>query len=344
MRIIDLRSDTVTRPSPEMRRAMADAEVGDDVFGDDPTIRLLEEETAAILGKEAALYVPSGTMSNQISLRLLANPGDEILCESGAHIFNYEVAGASALSGIQLHPLTAKHGLLTPQILEPEIRSENVHTPSTVAIALENTHNRAGGTVYLMEAIRQIHALAKNSGILLYLDGARIWNAAAFHKVKPIEIAKYFDCISVCFSKGLGAPIGSAVVSTKERIRKARRIRKMLGGGMRQVGIIAAGALYALRHNIDRISEDHRRAAILASNLSACKSFDIDFETVQTNILVISLKPPLEENSFCASLANKGVLAVPFGRGRIRVVAHLDINDEDIESASQAMLETAGLI
>lgn len=341
MKIIDLRSDTVTKPSLEMRRAMAEAEVGDDVFGDDPTIKRLEEKTAEILGHEAALYVPSGTMSNQISLRLMAGPGDEILCESGAHIFNFEAGGASAISGIQLHPLKAKYGLLTPEQLEPEIRGPNIHTPSTVAIALENTHNRAGGTVYEMESIKAIHDLAKQAGLLLYLDGARIWNAATFHNIKPSEIARYFDCISVCFSKGLGAPVGSAVVSTKERIKKARRIRKMLGGGMRQVGIIAAGALYALEHNIDRIPDDHRRAATLAANLSACKRFVIEFETVQTNILVIGLKPPLDETLFCAKLAQNGVLAVPFGKGRFRVVPHIDINDEDIAQASRALIETA---
>ena len=246
MKVIDLRSDTVTRPSPEMRQAMAQAEVGDDVFEDDPTVKRLEARIAEILGHEAALYVPSGTMANQISMRVLAGPGEEILCESYSHVFNNEVAGAAAISGIQLHPLGAPQGILTPEILEPHIRSSNIHTPVTVAIALENTHNRASGTVYPMELLAKIKMLTGKYQIALYLDGARLWNAAAFHKVKPSEIARYFDCVSVCFSKGLGAPVGSAVVSTKERITKARRIRKMLGGGMRQVGIIAAGALYAL--------------------------------------------------------------------------------------------------
>jgi threonine aldolase len=341
VKIIDLRSDTVTKPSPQMRQVMAAAEVGDDVFEDDPTVKKLEEKTAEILGQEAALYVPSGTMSNQISLRLLANPGDEILCESYSHIYNNEVAGAAALSGIQLHPLLAENGILTPEILEPEIRSANIHTPVTRAIALENTHNRASGTVYPMEMIGKIKALAKKYGLLLYLDGARVWNAAAFHGVKPAEITKHFDCISVCFSKGLGAPIGSAVVSTKERIARARRVRKMFGGGMRQVGIIASGALYALEHNLDRISEDHVRAKRLATNLSACKLFGINYATVQTNIIVITLKPPLEVGSFCAKLASKGVLAVPFGAVKIRVVTHLNIDDNDIEQASKLMLETA---
>ena len=340
-KIIDLRSDTVTRPSPPMRRAMAEAEVGDDVFEDDPTVKMLEAETAGVLGHEAALYVPSGTMSNQISLRLMTEPGDEILCESGAHIFNYEVAAAAVLSGVQLHPLNAKNGILTSDILEPQIRGENIHTPKTAVIAIENTHNRAGGTVYPMELILQMKELALKKRMMFYLDGARVWNAAAFHGIPPSEIARHFDCVSVCFSKGLGAPVGSAVVSTKDRIKKARRIRKMLGGGMRQVGVIAAGALFALKNNLSRIGDDHIRAARLAHNLKSCSLFDINFETIQTNILVINLKPPLEVGLFCSKLAERGVLVVPFGAGRVRAVAHLDINDEDIELASQAMLAVA---
>ncbi len=342
MKVIDLRSDTVTKPSPEMRRAMAEAEVGDDVFEDDPTVKHLEARVAEILGHEAALYVPSGTMANQISMRVLAQPGEEILCESYSHVFNNEVAGAAAISGIQLHPLDAPQGILTPEILEPHIRSYNIHTPATVAIALENTHNRASGTVYPMELLAKIRELTNKHKILLYLDGARLWNAAAFHKVKPAEIARHFDCVSVCFSKGLGAPIGSAVVSTKERIARARRIRKMLGGGMRQVGIIAAGALYALEHNIDRIPEDHCRMKKLAANLSGCSLFAINHATVETNILVIPLKPPLEVGKYCSRLAERGVLVVPFGARQIRVVTHLNIDDDDIDKASKVMLEVAG--
>jgi threonine aldolase len=321
---------------------MAEAVVGDDVFEDDPTVKRLEEKAAAILGHEAALYVPSGTMSNQISLRLLAGPGDEILCESGSHIFNYEVAAASALSGIQLHPLNGVNGILAPEILSPYIRPENVHTPHTVAIALENTHNRAGGTVYSMANLLACKKLARDNGLLFYLDGARVWNAAAFHGIPPAEIAGHFDAVSVCFSKGLGAPVGSAVVSTRARIKNARRIRKMFGGGMRQVGIIAAGALYALENNLARIPDDHARTARLARSLKACDLFDINSETVQTNILVITLRPPLEVGRFVSRLGERGILIVPFGAGRVRAVAHLDIDDDDIEAASRAMLDIAG--
>lgn len=341
MKVIDLRSDTVTKPSPGMRAAMAQAEVGDDVFQDDPTVIQLEERVAGLLGHEAALYVPSGTMSNQISLRVLTLPGDEILCEAGAHIFNSEVAGAAAISGIQLHPITAPNGILTPELLEPRIRGENIHAPVTRVIALENTHNFASGTVYPMETILKIKDLAKQRGLYLYLDGARLWNAAAFHRIPPGEIARHFDSVSVCFSKGLGAPVGSAVVSTKERIKKARRIRKMLGGGMRQAGIIAAGALYALEHNLDRVAEDHARARKLAENLARSPRFGINFETIQTNIVVIDLNPPLRVDAFCSKLAEQGVLAVAFGAGRIRAVAHLNIDDNDIAEASRIMLQTA---
>lgn len=320
---------------------MSEANVGDDVFEGDPTVKALEEKTAALLGHEAALFVPSGTMANQISLRMLTVPGDEILCETGTHIVNYEVAAASALSGIQLTPIEAPNGILTPELIEPRIRPENIHHPNTAVIALENTHNRAGGRVYPMELIPRIKNLAVKYGLKFYLDGARIWNAAAFHKVPLAEIAGQFDALSVCFSKGLGAPVGSAVVSSKALIRKARRIRKMFGGGMRQAGIIAAGALYALDHNLDRISEDHRRAGKLAANIAESGIFEINPHDIETNIVVIKLPPRLNVEEFCGNLASKGTLVVPFGAGKVRAVAHLDISDNDIETASGIIIDTA---
>jgi threonine aldolase len=341
MRVIDLRSDTVTRPSPAMRRAIAEAEVGDDVFGDDPTVQRLEKKTAELLGHEAALYVASGTMANQVSLRMLTDPGDEVLCEAGSHVVNYEVAAASALSGIQLFPIEAPGGILTPELLRPRIRPENIHHPNTAVIALENTHNRAGGRVYPMEIIPEIKALAHEHKLRFYLDGARIWNAAAYHGIEISTIASQFDAVSVCFSKGLGAPVGSAVVSSEEMIGKARRIRKMFGGGMRQVGIIAAGALYALQNNLDRVVEDHVRAKKLASNLHPSPHLEINPDDVQTNIVVIGLKPPLSHDSFCARLKSEGVLLVPFGPARVRAVAHLHIDDNDIERASEIIMQTA---
>jgi len=341
MKIIDLRSDTVTTPSPAMRKAIAEAEVGDDVFEGDPTVKKLEKKVAEILGHEAALFVPSGTMANQVSLRMLASPGDEVLCERGTHIINYEVAAASALSGIQLTPIDSPDGILTPDLIEPFIRPDNIHHPNTAVIAIENTHNRAGGRVYPMELLPRIGDMARKHNLKYYLDGARIWNAAAFHGVSLSEIAKEFDAVSVCFSKGLGAPVGSAVVSSKEMIKKARRIRKMLGGGMRQAGIIAAGALFALEHNLDRISEDHRRAKMLATMLAEAGVFEIDPDEVQTNIVVIDLPGSLNLDSFINDLKSNGLLVVPFGVSRIRAVAHLNVDDDDIKKAAEILIKTA---
>jgi len=341
MKIIDLRSDTVTTPSPAMRKAIAEAEVGDDVFEGDPTVKKLEKKVAEILGHEAALFVPSGTMANQVSLRMLASPGDEVLCERGTHIINYEVAAASALSGIQLTPIDSPDGILTPDLIEPFIRPDNIHHPNTAVIAIENTHNRAGGRVYPLELLPRIGDMARKHNLKYYLDGARIWNAAAFHGVSLSEIAKEFDAVSVCFSKGLGAPVGSAVVSSKEMIKKARRIRKMLGGGMRQAGIIAAGALFALEHNLDRISEDHRRAKMLATMLAEAGVFEIDPDEVQTNIVVIDLPGSLNLDSFINDLKSNGLLVVPFGVSRIRAVAHLNVDDDDIKKAAEILIKTA---
>jgi threonine aldolase len=341
MKTIDLRSDTVTTPSAAMRKAIAEAEVGDDVFEDDPTVKELEDRVAEILGHEEALFVPSGTMANQVSLRTLTSPGDEILCERGTHIINYEVAAASALSGIQLTPIDAPGGILTPELIEPFIRPENIHHPNTAAIAIENTHNRAGGRVYPMELLQKIGELARKHNLKYYLDGARIWNAAAYNGIPHSEIAKYFDVVSVCFSKGLGAPVGSAVVSSKINIKKARRIRKMLGGGMRQVGIIAAGALFALENNLERIPEDHQRAGMLATLLAQSGIFKIDPDDIQTNIVVIDLPLPIKLDSFIDKLKSNGLLVVPFGASRIRAVAHLNVNDDDIKRAAEILIDTA---
>ena len=340
MSTIDLRSDTVTTPSAEMRRAIAEAPVGDDVFEGDPTVKELEKKAAELLGHEAALYVPSGTMANQISLRMLTLPGDEILCERGSHIINYEVAAAAALSGIHLSPIDAPKGIMTPELIEPYIRPENIHHPNTAVIALENTHNRAGGRVYPMELIEKNRELAQKYNLKFYLDGARVWNAAAFHGVPPSKIASRFDAVSVCFSKGLGAPVGSAVVSSRDMIKKARRIRKMYGGGMRQVGIIAAGALFALEHNLERIPEDHKRAKMLANALAKSGLFDIEPDEIETNIVVINIPAPLKSDSFIDKLKSNGLLVVPFGAGRIRAVAHLNVGDDEISRAAEILIKT----
>jgi threonine aldolase len=280
-------------------------------------------------------------MGNQVSLRLLASPGDEILCERGSHIVNYEVAAASALSGIQLTPIDTSNGILTPELLKPLIRPENIHNPNTAVIALENTHNRAGGKVYPMELLSKIGELADQYELKYYLDGARIWNAAAYHGIPPSEIAGHFDVVSVCYSKGLGAPVGSAVVSSRDNIRKARRIRKMFGGGMRQVGIIAAGALFALENNQDRIIEDHRRARELARLLNESGLFEINPDEVQTNIVVINLPSHINLGNFIDKLKSRGLLVVPFGVSRIRAVAHLNVDDDDISHSAEILIDSA---
>lgn len=338
-RIIDLRSDTVTKPTPEMRQAIANAVVGDDVFEDDPTVKKLEAKVAEVLGKEAALYVSSGTMANQVSLRTLCDPGDEVICERGSHIINYEVAAATALSGIMLTPYDGVRGRLSLKQIEDAIRPPNIHHPITKLVALENTHNRVGGAVLDLEYIAEVERFVRDRGLGFYLDGARIWNAAIALNVKPGEIAKHFDMVSVCFSKGLGAPVGSAVSGTAVMIKKARRIRKMFGGGMRQVGIIAAAALYALEHNYERLKDDHRRAKKFAERLSKIDGINIDPESVETSIVVFS--PDIPADKFLNEARQRGLLMVPFGQNRIRAVVHLNINDNDLVMALKIITEIA---
>ena len=258
--LIDLRSDTVTKPSKEMRQAMLDAPVGDDVYGEDPTVNLLQQKVAELLGKPAALYVPSGVMANQLAVKLHTQPGDEVIVEKDSHIFNYETVAPSILSGVQLHTIEGQRGVLRAEQLAPAVRPPAYYMPRTTLICLENTHNRAGGTVYPIEEIKRIRDFARALGIKLHLDGARLWNASVATGITPREYAQYFDTISVCFSKGLGAPVGSALVGSEDAIQRARRFRKIFGGGMRQAGIIAAGALYALEHNVNRLKEDHDKA------------------------------------------------------------------------------------
>ena len=330
-KIIDLRSDTVTKPSPAMRQVMAEAEVGDDVFESDPTVKKLEYRTAEILGKEAALYVSSGTMANQISLRTLCSPGDEVICERMSHIVNYEVAAASALSGIMLSAYDGNRGRLTVQQIKEAIRPANIHNPITKIVALENTHNRVGGAVLDPVYIAEIEAIVRDAGLGFYLDGARIWNAAVALNVEPGKIAAPFDMVSVCFSKGLGAPVGSAICGSAQNIKKARRIRKMFGGGMRQVGIIAAGALYALENNRKRLQDDHDLAKILANGLQKLDHIKIDPNTVETNIVIFETDIPVE--SLLKQAEEFGLLMGPFGPRKIRIVTHLNVNRDNINSA-----------
>jgi threonine aldolase len=339
-RRIDLRSDTVTRPTPAMRRAMAEAEVGDDVFGDDPTVAMLEEETAAILGKEAALFVPSGTMGNEVAIAAHTERGDEVICEATAHIFLYEGGGPALLSGVQVHPLAGERGLFTLEQMQHAVRTPDPHHPVSRLLCLENTHNRAGGCVLPFGEVRRLTEEARARGLRRHLDGARLWNAAVASGVPEAEWAALFD--SVCYSKGLGAPIGSAVAGTRVWIDRARHYRKRFGGGMRQVGIIASGALHALRHHRGRLAEDHARAKRLAAGLEGLPGIRIEPATIETNIVVVPLAsgaaPP---SAWCRELAVESVLAVPFGDDALRLVVHLDIDDRDLEEALRAMRAVA---
>lgn len=337
---IDLRSDTVTKPSEEMRRVMSEAEVGDDVFGDDPTVNKLQEKVSAMVGKEAALFTPSGTMANTIAIMAHTQPGDEVIVERDSHTFNYEVAGAAVLGGVQLNPILGKRGILEPEQIVKEIRMPNVHMPPTKLICLENTHNKGGGTVYPLEKIRAIHELAQENKLKTHLDGARIFNASVATGISPKEYAQYFDSLMFCFSKGLGAPIGSILVGSKSFIERAHRFRKMLGGGMRQVGILAAAALYALEHNVDRLAEDHKNAKLLATEIAKIKGFQINPEHVETNIIVFDVSNSgLIVDEVLENLKSKGILMVPFGHTLVRGVTNLNVSREDIETTIQVIYD-----
>lgn len=333
-KFIDLRSDTVTKPSKAMRQAIAEAEVGDDVFEDDPTVKKLEEMVAELLGKEKALFVPSGTMANEVAIKSSTEPGDEVILEEDSHIYNYEVGAPSVLCGVQLNALKGKRGVLTVEQVSDYIRPDDIHVPPTTLICLENTHNRAGGTIYPLGEIKKIREFTKPLGIRVHLDGARLWNATIATGIPLDEYARYFDSVSVCLSKGLGAPIGSVISGTADFIQIARRNRKMFGGGMRQVGIIAAAGIYAIENNFNRLIDDHRNAKILAQGLSKIPGLYVDLESVQTNIVVIDIKESgMEAGEVLEKLKEKNVLVVPFGKNKIRCVTHLDVNGDDIYQA-----------
>lgn len=334
MKIIDLRSDTVTRPSQEMRKAMYEAEVGDDVFKEDPTVNKLEEYAAELLGKEAALFVTSGVMGNQICLNVLTNPGDEVICERDAHIFNYESASPAKLSGIQLLPVEGKNGVFTADQIEPLIRPASAYyMPRTKVIEVENTHNRASGAVWPLEKIIDLKNLARKYHLFYHLDGARIWNASVATGISVKEYASHFDSISCCLSKGLGAPVGSIIAGTKDFIKEAYRVRKSWGGGMRQAGILAAAGLYALKNNIERLKEDHDKAKYLAQRISENPNLEIDVEAVQTNIILFKpLRLSVEEG---IRLCKEEGLLLSVGKvDLIRAVTHMDVSFDDIKKSA----------
>ena len=336
--IIDLRSDTVTRPSAGMRAAMAAAEVGDDVFGDDPTVNRLEERVADTLGKEAALYVPSGTMSNQICVKAHTQPGDELLCDLNCHIYNYEAGGPAVLSGVTCRTLDGDCGILELSQLEDKIRPQDSHLVHTRLVCLENTHNRGGGKIYPLEKIEAISRWARTGGLAMHLDGARLWNAIVATGIPAKTWAKHFDSVSVCFSKGLGAPLGSALAGPRAFVAKGRRIRKLFGGGMRQAGIAAAAALYALDHNIDRLAEDHKNARIIAQAIADTPGLHHYPAEIDSNLVWFRVDPDrATAKEVAMKLKDAGILVHIAGPQSLRACTHLDVSTAQIQRAAEAI-------
>jgi threonine aldolase len=337
--MIDLRSDTVTRPTVPMRHAIANAPVGDDVLGDDPTVIELEAKVAAILGKEAAVFMPSGTMTNQVALRVHSEPGDEILIDGEAHIYYYEGGAPAALAGVSCRLLTGNRGVFTADDVRQHLRPLDAHFPPTKLVCVENTHNRGGGHVFPLQIINDIAVLCRENALKLHMDGARLWNACAATGISEADYAQAFDTVSVCFSKGLGAPVGSALVGSRMQMQRARRFRKQFGGAMRQAGIIAAGALYALDHHRERLSEDHAHAQFLAQGLSELEEIGIHPSTVETNIVIFKTLTCTAAD-FTKALAQKGVAVLATGPNSIRAVTHLMISEADIVHTIKAIKET----
>ncbi len=341
-RMIDLRSDTVTRPTDAMRRAMARAEVGDDVLGDDPTVIALQEKVATLLGTEAALFVPSGTMANQLAIRAQCEPGDEVICHKDNHIIHYETGGPAALSGVMIRTADGPLGQWGPDLLTDLVREPNAHNPFSKLVVLENTHNRGGGSVWHLAKVQEISEAAHAQGLKMHLDGARLWNACIASGRKPSEYADHFDTISCCFSKGLGAPVGSAVCGSKATVARMHRFRKMFGGAMRQAGVLAAAAVHALDHHYDRLEKDHHHARLLSMGLAEITGLDIAMP-VATNMVFIDINPAIgSANEFCGKLKTHGVLALPSAPQRVRLVTHLDVTRADIESTITACAKVTG--
>lgn len=341
--LCDLRSDTVTRPSPEMRAAIAAAPVGDDQFGEDPTVNLLQERIAALLGKEAALWLPTGTMANQVALRILTRPGDDVIVSRESHAVWHETGGSAANAGVQFTAIGTQ-GVFTPEDFLSAVKPRgHVIYPPTTLVEIENTHNRAGGVIFPQEDVERICAAATERDIATYLDGARLWNAAIASGRRPIELAAPFGLVSVALSKGLGAPGGSLLAGSSEVIRRCVRYRRMLGGAMRQVGIFAAAGLYALDHNLERLAEDHASARLLAERLSTSRKIILDLDTVQTNILVFGLAADAPDApAVVARSKERGVLIFGFGPRKIRAVTHLDVSRQQCERAAEVLLEIVG--
>jgi threonine aldolase len=340
--MIDLRSDTVTKPSQAMRQAMAEAEVGDDVFGEDPSINRLQDMTAQLLGKEAALFVPSGTMANQLAIKTHTQPGDEIIMERTSHPFNNESGGIAALSGVQVNLLDGQRGVLSAQQVIPAIqRGEDIHHAPSRLICLENTHNRGGGAVYPMEAIRELSAVARDHQLSMHLDGARLMNACMASGYQASDYTQYFDSCTLCLSKGLGAPVGSVLAGSAAFISRALRFRKMFGGGMRQAGIVAAGAIFALEHHIERLRDDHQHAKLLAERICDAPGLRLNPQQIETNIIYFELDATarFDAQQLTQAMRQRGVLAYAPTPSTMRLVTHLDVSREQTEQAATVICE-----
>jgi threonine aldolase len=335
---IDLRSDTVTRPTPEMRAAMAAAEVGDDVYGEDPTINRLEARAAEMFGREAAIFVPTGTMGNQIAIRLHTQHGQEVICESWAHIVDWEMAMVAVFSSCQLRPIPAERGILTWSHIKSALLPKVYYRAATGLISLENTHNRGGGTVTPLETLEEIWAGAKDAGLPVHLDGARVFHAATYLDISVAELTRGFDTVMFCLSKGLCAPVGSMLVGSRTHIEQARIYRKALGGGMRQAGVLAAAGLIALEEMTLRLGEDHAKARLLAEGLAELPEVEIDLEAVQTNLVIFQLRDG-RHDSLIARLSHRGVLASTVNPPGIRLVTHHDVSWEACEQALVILTE-----
>ena len=342
-KLIDLRSDTVTKPSPAMRRAMAEAEVGDDVYLEDPTVNRLQARAAEIFGREAALFVPSGSMGNLVCIMAQATRGQEVICEAAGHVYNYEMASMSALGGVLPRVIPTTDGIMSWEQISPAIRERAYYRPQTALVALENTHNMAGGTVYPTRVAHEICAKAHEAGLKVHLDGARVFNAAVYLDENVADMTKKFDSIQFCFSKGLGAPVGSMIVGSRDFIEHGRVLRKILGGGMRQVGVLAAAALVALEEGPKRLHVDHENAQLLAQGLAQIPGIGVQPDKVQTNIVLYDVGATgLGSTQFLKRLAERQVLGGPVDARRVRMVTHLDVDRNDIEQALRIIGEVVG--